>query len=405
MNPTRTRTITLAASGALLFAGCAASNTDSASRTPAPVATPVETTGDLVTRAGSITIDHDAWRELGYRWDWSARPQISDGANLARLDVHDDLVVTQDTLGVLSALETPTGKLRWSVGVADTLTRFLGTGRVGDQILSYARPSLFVLDANSGNLLARQPMDVVVSTEPVIYNGILVFGTPTGEVYAHEFASPSGKLRPPPMNTGARAWGYMIPGAVEADPVMVGNLIGVVSQAGTVFFVDPFTGAGLGRGNIWEGLDNNPVTDGERLFAASLDQSVYAFAPDGSLVWRYPTARRLRAQPSVWLPTGDAADSVLIVDIPGEGLTAFAGPTGQKLWVNDSVQGEVIATRDGNLVAWNGRELLLLDASTGDVITAVPLRGVQGLRASAFDEADLYAIGTDGTVAKFTPRQ
>ncbi len=405
MKPTRTTALTLAALGALSIVGCAASDTDSASRTSSPAVKPLDTTGRLVTRAGSITIDHDAWRELGYRWDWSARPEISDGANLSRLDVHGDLVVTQDSLGVLSALEAPTGKLRWSVGVADTLTRFLGTGRVGDQILSYSRPTLFVLDANSGNLLARQPMDVVVSTKPVIYNGTLVFGTPTGEVYAHEFASPSGKLRPPPMNAGNRAWGYMIPGAINADPVMVGNLIGVVSQAGTVFFVDPFTGAGLGRGNIWEGLDNDPVTDGERLFAASLDQSVYAFARDGSLVWRYPTANRLRAQPTVWLPSGDPADSVLIVDIPGEGLTAFFGPTGQKLWVNKDAHGKIIATRAGDLVAWNGRELMLLDADTGDVITQTPLKGVQALEASTLDEADLYAIGTDGTIAKFAPRQ
>jgi outer membrane protein assembly factor BamB len=396
-----------AASGSLV--GCAGTgSTDAPADTRSSELAPADAArdeGKLVTNAGSIRIVHDDWKEAGYRWQWSARPRIDGSGTLDRATVHDDLLVTIDDRGAITALDTTTGSVRWSAGVADPLTRLIGTERVGDTILVFTRPAMFAVDANTGNLLARQPMDVVVSTVPAIDGGTAIFGTPTGEVYAHEFARPNGQLKPPPYDRGARAWGYMIAGAITSDPIEVDGLIGMVSDAGSVFFVDPFTGAGVGRNSIWKGLDSDPVTDGARLFAASLDQSVYAFTPRGELAWRVPTSAPLRDQPTAWARGGDPERSVLFVNIPGEGLTAFDGPTGAVLWKNAQAGGEVVGIRAGNPVAFDGQSLFVLDATNGDIVITEPLRGVARVVSGDLVDGNLYAVGEDGTIAMFTPRR
>ncbi|MCA9294209.1 MAG: hypothetical protein KDA20_10385, partial [Phycisphaerales bacterium] len=77
---------------------------------------------------------------------------------------------------------------------------------------------------------------------------------------------------------------------------------------------------------------------------------------------------------------------------------------GAEKWTATGVQGSVIATNAGDLIVWDGSTLYRLDATSGDVIASETLPGVTKVVADGFDDASLYLVMTDGTLAKYTRR-
>ncbi len=397
-----------------ILAGCSSTQTTStqtgdqqAPASSAPATNPAQT-GRLgvVTTSYGIDIVHDDWADLGYRWQWAAAPITAGDPRLTNLDVLGDVVAVQSRDSWTATIQASTGSTLWQVRNTGPLTQFVDNIRIGDALLSCGRPELFLMELGSGNLIARQPVDVVVSTPPVIYNGLAVFGTPTGEVLCHRFGTTSGDPLPPPFDDGAKAWGYLLDGGINAAPVRLGRTAGVDTQAGEVFFVDIPTGSGHGRARISGGMATDPVTNGTYMFVASLDQSIYAFAPGNSTYrWRYRTDAPLRSQPTYF-------DDALYVHIDSEGLVAFdvseqadnAGRLGEVLWKNPDATGQVVAVRSDELVVWNGKTATLIDRVGGDTITAISLPKIDRLIPSTMQDGDLYAVSRGGAIIKFSPR-
>jgi len=401
---------------ALLLAGCTSTqNTGTRSSdepTPtqaAPESAPSPTqTGRLgiVTTSYGIDIVHDDWADLGYRWQWAAAPITAGDPRLTNIDILGDVIAVQSRDSWTATIQASTGSTLWQVRNTGPLTEFVDNVRINDTLLSCGRPELFLMELGSGNLIARQPVDVVVSTAPVIYGGLAVFGTPTGEVLCHRFGTTSGEPLPPPFDDGAKEWGYLLDGAVNAAPVRLDRNAGVVTQTGEVFFVDIPTGSGNGRARISGGMATDPVTNGTYMFVASLDQSIYAFAPGASTYrWRYRTDAPLRSQPTYF-------DDALYVHAASEGLIAFdvseeadiAGRLGEVLWKNKDAAGQVVAVRSDELVVWDGKTATLIDRVGGDTITSIALPKIERLIPSAMQDGDLYAVAKNGAIIKFSPR-
>lgn len=395
---------TLLATG--LAAGC---STTTAEKPATPKSPPAEhTPGQIgvVTVSEGIRIVHDDWAKLGYRWQWSTMPLAAGRGRVEFFDILGDTVAVQSTDAWTSLVQTSTGNRLWQVRNASPLTRFIENIRIRDVLISATRSELFIMEHASGNLIARHPVDVVVSTRPAIFAGLAVFGTPTGEVLCHRFGNTRGEPLPPPFDSGRKEWGYLIDGSITADPVLIGQTAGLVTQAGEVFFVDIPTGSGVGRGRISGGMATSPVTDGRLMYAASLDQSIYAFSTQGGpWLWRYRTASPLRSQPT-W------HDGVLYCHVPDEGLIAFdvseeaqaSGRMGEQRWANPELRGSVIAVRSGRLVVWDGQNAAIVDPATGDVIASVVLPRFTRLQTSAFVDGDLFALADNGLLARFSPR-
>src|SRR5678815_3939067 len=152
----------------------------------------------------------------------------------------------------------------------------------------------------------------------------------------------------------------------------------------------------MGRNHIYAGLSTDPVTDGRLLFVASLDQSIYAFSPDGgSQVWRYRTGAPLRTQPAV-------AGERLYCDVPGQGLTAFDVGTGNVAGTQKNCHGTVIATSKGRLIVWDGANsnFSLVETGRGDIVNSVTFPNVAMIRPEKFDDGNLYFVSKSGVVAK-----
>jgi outer membrane protein assembly factor BamB len=373
------------AAGLMVFAlaagGCASTPTDSG-------ASPGPSAGSPASDS-AFPVVHEDWANLGYRLDWVGFPFIGAGPRpqtIAALAL-DDMLLIQERGSAVTLLEARTGAVRWTTDLAGPLTKFVGMAQDGidpTRILVFSESEAFTLSAATGALLGRDRFERVANTRPVVLGNVLYFGTSTGEIVAHMQGRP-GKF-----------WGFMGVGAIDANPVMVGGAIATVSQSGDITFLTP-RGDLLGRARIFSGLATNPVTDGERLFVAGLDQSLWAFDTQGTMLWRFRTPQPLRVQPAV-------AGGKVFCEIPGSGLTALDATTGEIAFVNANVKGTVIASRQGKLLVWDGRDAVLIDADKGDEIERVSLPGVVRLEVTSFVDPVIYAVSDKGVVARFIPR-
>jgi outer membrane protein assembly factor BamB len=337
----------------------------------------------------SFQVNHDDWAKLGYRLDWVGYPFVGEDEDLQvkMVMAYDDLVVLQDRQSTVAALETTNGQTRWSTQLAGPLTKFVGINRDPDMpgtVLVSSESEVFAISSANGNVLSREHFARVINTQPVLAEGMLIAGTSTGEVLSHA------------LGRSVKAWGFATVGAIDANPTPVGDMIGVVSQAGDVMLLSS-GGSLAGRGRIHEGLDNNPVSEEGLLFVAGRDRSVWAFDSSGQFVWRYRTSSPLAAQPT-------AHGGVLYMDIPGQGMTAFEEMTGKVLWTSPNVNGTVIGSRAGKLIVQKGQSLTLVDTSRGDILERVSTPGVVKFIVDKFDDGRIYAVNDKANVAKFIPR-
>ncbi len=369
----------MAALAALALAACQSGSSGSAGDGASPAARSAN--------AGDTQINPEPLRRLGYRWNWLAGTPDAGGPTITRLDVAGDLLLEQNNDGLLIAREPATGSIRWTADLGSPLTTYVGNARIRDRVLASSESEVQILSAQTGELLDRQRLAELVNTPPVVVGNILIYGCATGEVLGHN------------LITGYKQWGYALPGRITADVVpMAEGEVGAVSQAGAVVMLGPDGRSGGRQQSIFDGVASDPVSDGARLYVASLDQSIYAFdRRDGREVWRIRTQRPITDQPTIH-------DGVLYVTVrdPEIGLMAIEGRRGTTLWTNPEATGEVLAMRRGRLIVRDGSTFRIVDPQRGDVIETLDAPSVDRVVIDGFEDGTIYLSTRDGAIAKFT---
>jgi outer membrane protein assembly factor BamB len=350
-----------------------------------PSASMTNPTGDR----SRFPVVHEDWAKIGYRLDWVGFPfpGATPRTRVVAFAPYEDIVVAQRDSSLVSVLEAGTGQVRWSTELTGPLTKWVGITREPDgegRIIVSSESEIFILATGTGNLLGRERFARVVNTPPLLHGTLVIGGTSTGVVQAHRL----GGAMP--------AWAFSASGSIDVPLVHVGATISAISQAGEVMFFTP-TGSLAGRGRIYGAVDCAPATDGERLFIAGRDQSLWAFSPTGSLLWRYRTSNPLKVSPT-------CHDGTVYCDLGAEGLSALDPASGSVRWSNREVHGRVIGVRAGRLLVWNGAALSTLDPATGDMHTRVPLSRIRHVAPDAFVDGNLYAFSDDALLARFVPR-
>ncbi len=169
-----------------------------------------------------------------------------------------------------------------------------------------------------------------VDSSPGVVGGVVYVGTDDGTVYALD------------ANTGAVRWSYLTLGAVESSPAVVGGVVYVGSDDGTVYALDANTGKvrwSLPIREITTSVTTSastPAVVGGVVYVGSWDGNVYAVnAVTGAVRWKYPTGGAVESSPAVVggvvyivsdyadppvMPAGSA--TTLVADVPGPLLTA-----------------------------------------------------------------------------------
>jgi outer membrane protein assembly factor BamB len=373
----------LAAGGAMSLGGCESGGDRYDSQTQgAPTA--------IADRDAAFDVAADSYNTVGYRLDWRGYPVVVPGEGIQRVLVYPDALVVQETGSNVTVMEPSNGSVRWSIELATRLTRIIGMdrsvdGRYGNVLAAATDAEVYLLSTATGTLVARQPLEKVSNTGPLVMGNLAMFGTATGELLAHQFTN------------NVKMWGVDTTGTFEQPPVAIGtSVVGAVSSTGQVVFVDVGLGRMVGRAMVFDGPGAPPVSNGQAMFVASLDQSLYAFAPNGSRLWRHRTAERLMHAPT--------AIGQMVCCTTDKGLQAFDATSGTVIWTAADVRGTVVGKRKTNLLVWDGKVMSLVDEQRGDLIEQVTLPGVRSITMSAFEDGDMYVASWSGVLAKYVTK-
>lgn len=365
-----------------LATGCA---TKGSTSRPRSTGTPATTTAGQ----SRFPVVHEDWAKLGYRLDWVGFPfGVSESrVPVVALSLQNEYVVIQRNTSAVTLMEATTGRNRWSTELTGPLTKWVGIVRDDEnagRLLVASESELFMLAPATGNLLGRHRLGRVVNTPPLLVGDTAVFGTSLGVVHGHNLVN------------GLPLWAFASNSSIDARLLDVGGAIAAVSQGGDVMF---FNGQGsmVGRAQVYGPLDCDPGTDGNLLFVASRDQSLWAFHTTGGTAWRYRTSNPLKGTPV-------AHDGTLYADLGTQGITALDPNSGSIKWSSPNAHGTVIGLRDGRLLAWDGSSLATLNPATGDIIEKAAMPGVATVAPDAFVDGNVYAVSDRGVVAKFMVR-
>jgi len=363
-----------------LLAGCASSGSGDAGAAgqPKTPAVPLQVSD----------LNFEDYAKLGYRLEWTGFATVTTGQTLGAITPLGDVVVARDSGGAISLLSAAGGEVKWATVLSTPLTRYLGMLRDGRRIIACSDSELFFLDIDGGTLLARQPLSKVVNTAPAQYGPVVIAGSAAGEIQAHL------------TTTGVRAWLTGVGGLFESSPVSLdGGRVGFVSQNGMVIILNASDGTSTGRWRMASGVTCDPCGDGETMYVASTDQSIYAFPADGGPrpKWRRRTDSVLTESPAFY-------SGKVYVNIPSSGFTALDSETGSPVWTTPGVSGRVVAVNKGKLVVYNGETAVTMDALTGDILERVQLAGISDMKPDIFVDGNLYVTTPSGVVHKFRQR-
>lgn len=333
-------------------------------------------------------IDHDAWHELGYRWEWTGYPLMSKGAGLTDAVTFDDAIITTASDTTVTCLESSTGKVRWAKQLDRPTTQLFEPVRVGNTLYITSDTDLHELSIKNGNTLDRDNVRAIINTRPLIIGNLAFFGTTRNEIFAFE------------TTNDFKLWSYTFDGEIESPAIKVNDdIIAMISAGGDIRVLGARSGNSILKANIAGGSFNDMLVDDGNLFIASNDQSLYSFSlEDASRKWRKRTSKPLTVQPAIH-------DGVLYASTADQGLSAFDSASGKMLWSNNDISGWVVSIANGDeLIVWTGSSLAAVDKDSGDVITNTDLKGAAGVRADEFIDGNLYIISPTGALAKFTLR-
>lgn len=354
---------------------------------------------DTAASVRTFEVDLESWRSLGLELSWSIAGRSN--ADVEAIDPEGDVLITVDERSVVTVREDSTGAVRWSIQPTSPSEQFFNSIRVpnyavsnvdgtvtnSDAVLVVGATEIFAYDLISGALLERYAEPQTISTPGLLAFDRVIVGTVTGRVISKRLLN------------GVNKWSYNMSGAVQGRPVrLAGGQVGVVSAGGEVLMIDSVDGDSFaGPLSIFGGIETDPVSDGGTLYVASMDHSIYAFdVRTSERIWRVRTQAPLLYQPSLY-------DGALYVTTE-KGLTAYNAQSGEELWTSADVEGEAVSTVRGDLLVFTGSELVLVDPGTGAIVDRISATQFEDIRADGFENADLYAVGRGGAIAKFTVR-
>lgn len=334
-------------------------------------------------RGNRLPIVHSDWRKMGYRWDWNAFPVMLTDEGPLQAEPHGNLVIFQETGGTVTAIDDQVGATIWTNRPAGDLTKFTGMDRRDNTVFVSSESELFSLNAQTGELVQRNSFEKLAATDFILFGTDVVTGSASGEVMAHF------------MPADIKLWGHDLPGTFEEDLVAMGPIVGGVTSAGRVICVDTRTQRQTGQNEIFEGPGAQLAASEDKMFVASLDQTLYAFkAEDARLAWKHLTPSPIKEAPVYH-------EGVVYCSLADTGLTAFDADTGKVLWTSKDQFGRVIGLRNGRLMVFDGKYLVAVEAQRGNVLDKISLSNVFSISMSPFVDGDIYLTSREGVVAKF----
>ncbi len=377
----------------LAAAGCASTGSSGRDNTVAAAAVAGSTALDL---ERDYLIGPRAARELGLRIDFQTRTNPEGKSGIKQISVQGDAVFVLDGANFLTRLRRDNGQRLWRLPVADRLDDVQGITYLPsiERVFLTVSAHLHVLDDDTGSMIDKQDFGQIANTAPVVLGSSFIYGSRNGQIVWHSF------------DVGYQWRGYRVSPTIRLAPVLVDGMIVAIGSDGLVMVLDASSAGRIWSKRLLNAIEAPPTTGGGVLYIAGLDQYVWAIdVATGRTLWKFLSESPLK-QPPVLI------GAQLYQQIPGKGLYCFAAkpvdaPGGEVLWTAAAVRGNVVGSLGNRVLVWDadGRQLTVVDAERGGVISAVRLPSVRHLQMSDRRGGEVFVAGDDGRVSRLVPRQ
>jgi outer membrane protein assembly factor BamB len=240
-------------------------------------------------------------------------------------------VYFMDKDGMFYALDTRKGHVQWKrkIGNLNASSPAYWRGRLFAVNLEPQQAVAIRPHPHGSEVLWRHPLPGRSESSPLIYNGTVIFGCESGDIFALD------------AKTGKTEWtvhtGGAVKGALAFDngTLFADNYAGEVwalkAKNGAVRWTAHTQGGGFGRGG---GAYSTPAVAWGRVYLGGLDGRIYSFVQKtGELAWSHSTGAEVYPSPAV-------------ADTPNSPPTVYAGSQDQNFYALDARTGEVRWQRD-----------------------------------------------------------
>jgi outer membrane protein assembly factor BamB len=237
-----------------------------------------------------------------------------------------DRIYFMDKDGMFYALSTDKGKVQWKrkIGSLNASSPAYADGRLFAVSLEPHQAVALRPNKNGSEVLWRQPLPGRSESSPLIYNGRVIFGCESGDIFALD--EKTGKVRWTVSTAGPVKGGL----AFNDGTVFAGNYAGEIfaidASNGQVRWTAHTQGGGLLRGG---GIYSTPAVAWGRVYLGSLDGRIYSFVEKtGELAWSHSTGAEVYPSPAV-------------ADTPHSPPTVYAGSQDKHFYALDARTGEL----------------------------------------------------------------
>lgn len=215
-------------------------------------------------------------KEIWRNDSWSLR----EGCTMT-LSVGKDFVIGGSHWGAMYANDKRTGKLLWGESKDGLRNRSAAPAVVGNMLYIASRTSFFVIEGNTGNIIAKKELgvNVDVASTPLVTDNTIVFGTAENGIMALDKETLDNKWS---FKTGqsivfSSPYTRNPSCTVETSPVLNGNTVYFGASDGVIYGVD------LKSGELkWKHSTGAPIWGsvsivGNALFSVDFAGNVYGF--------------------------------------------------------------------------------------------------------------------------------
>lgn len=350
----------------------------------------------------------NAAQTLGTTIGWQTRIALPTGLRATRVWSAADGVFVGNTRNELTMLRPDTGTVVWFASGAPMSDSIIAVKPIAvpfaqshvQRIAVATNASVYLASPIDGTLhspvpiTVKQPVRRTPSTSPVATSNAFIWGTRTGIVCWHRFA------------TGAEVNAKTIGASIVAKPTLYADTCVLVGTTdGYVAALDAATGASYWRTKLGMGVCAPIAAANGTAIVASQDQYIYAFdIQSGAKLWSYFTESSLETPPF-------ATDEVAIQFVPTEGLVCFelrgeGHPGGIKRWTKQGLGLPVLTAHDQDLFLWDPirRQVVIVDLATGAIAKTIALPQVEWIEADQILKGDFMVWNSDGRVEYLAPR-
>lgn len=337
-----------------------------------------------------LLVHPDTATELGYNIQWQRGLGLSGGDHLMYTELMDDRLATFESDNILRLVDVQDGEIQWTAQIGQPIEQFSRPLRDGDRVVICSGSRAFIYGVPRGQRQKVFDLKYVSNTTPLIHDGLLIHGAPTGHIFAHY------------LDRGLLSWAHQADSAITTNPVMAGSSLVLGTSNGQVVAINPSNGRRLWSRSTYATIGAQPAADDRLVYVPSEDQSLYAFFHNsGRQSWRYYAEVPLTRSPSV------LAGLVLLPE-PGNQLTALdPDEDGSVVWTRpDLANAEPLMAGEAGIYLHrkNERTIAVVSPENGKTVKEVPIPDVHHVLPDGSNPPSLYAIRVDGRLMKLAPR-